>query len=170
MRLVLTDNVAGVGDIGERVEVRDGFGRNYLVPRGLALEISSRNGKQIEHKMVHINAKKRAMKGKAEELAKTVRDMGLTFQLRVGSGGKVFGSVGPRDVAALMTSKGIEIDRKRVLLSEPIKKIGVHFVTVKLHPEVSTQVKVVIEKVEANTKQEQQETDEARENLEATET
>lgn len=166
MKLVLKDNVPGVGDIGETVEVRNGFGRNYLVPRGLGLEVSSGNAKRIAHEMLQINARRRRMKVKAEDMAKAVRDLTLTFQVRVGTGGKVFGSVGPRDIAQKLTSLGFEVDRRRVLLSEPIKKVGVHFVTVKVHPEVTAQVKVVVEKLEATQAQERAETAEARAKIE----
>lgn len=166
MKLVLTDNVSGVGDIGETVEVRNGFGRNFLVPRGLALEVSSRNAKLVRHKMSHINAKKQAMKSKADEVAKGLRDITLTFSLRVGSGGKIFGSIGAKDIAARLVADGIEVDRRRVMLTEPIKKVGVHFVAVKLHPEVVSQIRVVVEKLDATASEEHEETREARDRIE----
>lgn len=166
MKIVLTDNVAGVGDIGETVEVRNGFGRNYLVPKGLALELNTRNAKKVQHHMLQIDAKKRRLKVQAEELASGVRDISLAFELRMGSGGKAFGSVSSREIAQRLCERGIDVDRRRVLLSDPLRKAGVHFVSVRLHPEVTVQVKVIIEKVGATAAEERQEAEEARDRLE----
>lgn len=162
MQVILTDDVSGLGDIGQSVKVKPGYARNFLIPRGLAVEVGSRSARAEAHKMRQIDAKKRRMKGAADEVASRVRNAELKFELRVGSGGKVFGSVGAKDIAEGLVAAKIEIDRRRVVLAEPLKKIGVHFVEVKLHPEVSAQVKVVVTSLEASADEEKQETAEAR--------
>lgn len=167
MRIVLTEDVVGVGDIGETVNVRPGFARNYLVPRGLAIESSSSNAKQLAHRMLQIEAKKRRLKKDTEEVAQRIRDLALSFDVRVASGGKVFGSITAKDIAAKLSEAGFVLDRKRVLLAEPLKKVGTHFVRVKLHAEVEALVKVSVNALEASAAEEAAETREVKARVEA---
>jgi large subunit ribosomal protein L9 len=150
MKVILTEDVVGLGDIGANVVVRPGYARNFLIPRGLAIETQARSAKSIAHKMLQIEARKRRLKKAAEDFAGNLRSLVLTFSLRVSSGGKVFGSISTRDIAAKLVEAGHDIDRRRVLLTEPLRKPGTHFVKVRLHPEVTVQVKVVIEQLAAS--------------------
>lgn len=167
MKVILTEDVVGVGDIGDTVKVRPGYARNFLIPRGLAMESATASARVIAHKMKQIEAKKRKLKGEAEELQKKLTSITVKLALRVGTGGKVFGSVSARDIAREITAGGLEIDRRRVLIEEPIKKIGTHHVKVKLHPEVVAEATVIISATEASKDQEAEETKDAKEAIEA---
>lgn len=166
MRVILTEDVVGLGEIGELVSVKPGHARNFLIPKGFAVESEAKNARIIAHQMRQIEAKKRRLKGSAEALAQKLRSSAIDFELRVGSGGKVFGSIGGRDIAEGLGKLGFQIDRRRILLSELIKKEGTHLVRVKLHPEVEVQVKVMIRYSEATKEEEEQETQAAREGME----
>ena len=167
MQVILTEDVVGVGDIGETVSVRPGFARNFLIPKGFAIESNAKTANIVRHKMLQIEAKKRRMKSDAEVLAQKVRDAAVTVGLRVGKSGKVFGSLTAKDISEKLVAFGLEIDRRRVLLTAPIKKTGTHFVTIKLHPEVQAQLKIVIEKLEATKEEEEQETKATKARLDA---
>lgn len=166
MEIILTEDVVGVGDIGERIRVKGGFARNYLIPRGLAFEAQSASAKQLAHQVRLIETKKRKLKGSAEEAASDIRNLTLQFELRVGSSGKVFGSVSNRDIADKLATLGYKLDRRRVVVDEPIKKLGTHFARVKLHAEVETQVKVEVLAIAASDEDEQRAIDQARDSLE----
>ena len=166
MRIVLADDVVGLGDIGDTVNVKPGYARNFLIPRGKAFEADGSSAKVLAHRMTQIEAKKRKFKTDAEKRAQKVRELELLFEVRVGRGGKLFGSIGQRDVADALAKKGFVVDRRRVMLQEPIRKLGTHFVAVKLHPDVSAQLKVQINGSAASQAEEEAETEEARENLE----
>lgn len=166
MEVVLTEDVVGLGDIGEKVKVRPGYARNFLVPRGLAVEIGTTGAKEAAHKMRQLETKRKKLKGDADGLAKRLEAAVITLGLRVGKGGRVFGSVTARDVSTKLTDLGFEIDRRRVQIIEPIKRVGEHKVKVKLHPEVFAEIKVTIEALEATKEQEIQEADFARKSIE----
>lgn len=144
MKVVLLDDVAGLGDIGETVSVRPGYARNFLVPRGFALEAESASAKVMAHRMKQIQAKSKRLKASAEERAKSLQELSVSVELRVGAHGRVFGSVTARDIAEKLVAAGYEIDRRRVLLSEPIRKLGEHPVRVKLHQDVEANVVVKV--------------------------
>ncbi len=167
MRIVLTEDVVGVGDIGETVKVRPGFARNYLIPRGFAIEAGSVSANALAHRMRQIEAKKRRLKSEALAHAKTMEDVVISLGLRVGSGGKVFGSITSRDVADKLAEQGFAIDRRRVLLSAPVKKIGAYYVELKLHPEVKVQVRLDVTAVAATKEEEAKELEEAKSALQA---
>lgn len=166
MKIILTDDVVGVGDIGQEVKVKAGFARNYLIPRGLALESGSVGAKEAEHRMRQIEAKKKRMKVAAEAEADKLAQASVVVELRVGSGGKVFGSVGTRDIAQKLAAQGFDVDRRRVLLGDPIRKIGTQSVRVKLHSEVIVEVPVKVNAIAASKEQEAEETEEARQAIE----
>ena len=167
MDIILMDDVVGLGDIGEQVTVRPGYARNYLIPRGLAVETGARSAGELAHRRRQIEAKKRRMKGAAESIAEQIRGTTLELGLRVGSSGKVFGSIGTKDIAEKLTAAGFAIDRRRVVLAEPIKKLGTHFVKVKLHADVECQVKVNIEQIAASKEEEEAEAEKLKVSLEA---
>ena len=166
MKIVLTEDVVGVGDIGDTVKVRPGYARNYLIPRGLAVELGSKSAGFLKHKTQQIEAKKSRLKGEAAELSAKVENLSIEFGLRVGSGGKVFGSIGTRDIAERLSQEGIVLDRRRVLLSEPIRRPGEYEVRVKLHSEVVSQLKIKVNKLKATKAEEEAEAEQARQRIE----
>jgi len=161
MRVILTDDVVGVGDIGEVVNVRAGYGRNFLIPNGIAIEAASANAKQIEHHQRQIEAKKKLLQGAADKRAKELAALKPELSLRVGTGGKVFGSLTARDIAAKLLEAGFEVDRRRVLLGDPIKRIGTHSVKVKLHADVIAEVEVVVKPLQVKQSEEEREAQKA---------
>lgn len=167
MKVILAEDVVGVGDIGQIVAVKPGYARNFLIPRGMAVEAEAAGARHRAHLMRQIEAKRRRLRGAAEELAKGLGDQTIEGQLRVGTGGKVFGAVTSRDIAEKLSVLGFSIDRRRIMLEEPIRRVGVHFVKVKLHPDVSVQLKVVVAKAAATREEEESETEQAREAIEA---
>lgn len=162
MKVVLMDDVAGLGDIGETVTVKPGYARNFLVPRGLALEAGSASAKVMAHRLRQIEAKSKRLKGVAEARGKELQAIKIEVELRVGAHGRVFGSVTTRDIAEKLSKLGFETDRRRVLLSEPIKKIGEHPVRVKLHQNVETTITVHVTPKEVTDDDEQRVTSNAR--------
>jgi large subunit ribosomal protein L9 len=165
MKIILTEDVVGLGDIGEAVVVRSGYARNFLIPRGFAIETETSSAKAVAHKMRQIDAKKRRMKKDAEERATSLSNISIELELRVGSGGKVFGSISAKQIADKLVELGHDIDRRRVLLVEPIRKIGQRKVRIKLHAEVITEIDVVTKAISATSSEEEQETREARQNI-----
>lgn len=150
MEVILRDDVPGLGDISDKVNVKPGYARNFLIPRGLAFEAGSSSAKQVSHLMKQVDAKKKKMKLEAEERAKKVSGISVFTTLKTASGGKVFGSVGQKDIADLLSRQGLVVDRRRVLIDEPIKKLGSHEIPVRLHAEVVATVTLNIAGQEAS--------------------
>jgi large subunit ribosomal protein L9 len=145
MKLILTQEVAGLGDPGDVVEVKDGYGRNYLLPRGLAFLATSGAEAQAEGMRRSRDVKDATARAAAEEVAKSLVNSPVNLTARVGADDRLFGSITSADiVAAIASQKGVDIDRKQVHLSEPIKTIGTHLVPVKLHANVEFPVTVEI--------------------------
>lgn len=167
MKVILTDDVVGLGDIGETVSVKPGYARNFLIPRGLATESETSNAKMLAHKLLQINAKKRRMKGDAQGRATSLQGKILSFEVRTGAHGRVFGSVTAREIAQKLAELGVEVDRRRVQLGEPLKKLGEHSVAVRLHQEVETEIKIVLTGRDSSNNEESGDVDAARLALEA---
>lgn len=145
MRLILRSDVKGVGNKGDLVDVTNGYGRNYLLPRGLAFVATSGAEAQAEGMRRSRNLKDAADRGAAEEVAKSLVNSPVNISARVGVDDKLFGSISTADIAAAISEqKGVEIDRKQIVLAEPIKTIGTHLVPVKLHAEVEFPVTVEV--------------------------
>lgn len=137
MRVVLREDVESLGNKGDIVEVRDGYARNYLVPRGLAISASRGVVKQAEAMRRNRDIRDRRERDAAQELATQLVGRALTIKARAGEGGKLFGSVGAADVAEAITSEiGQTIDRRSILLGDPWKEVGTYEVPVKLHTDV----------------------------------
>ncbi len=167
MDIILVNDVAGVGDIGEVVQVRPGFARNYLIPKGYALEASAQSARAIKHQMKQIEAKKKRLKIEAEKKSEEWKQLVVKTSLRVGSGGKVFGSLNAKDIAdALKEQCSIEIDRRRILLTEPLRKLGKFPVNVKLHADVVSQFTVEVVAAAATEEEEKKAAEEARIHIE----
>jgi large subunit ribosomal protein L9 len=145
MKLILTQEVTGLGAPGDVVEVAGGYGRNYLVPRGLAMRWTRGAQKQIE--LIKRARSAREIRGldDARDAAARLGSLRVRLETRAGSGGRLFGSVSPSDIAAAVKAAGgPELDRRRIEIKNPIKTVGAHQVTVRLHPEVATTLDVEI--------------------------
>jgi large subunit ribosomal protein L9 len=141
VRLVLRQDVSGVGRRGDIVDVAKGFARNYLLPTGRAIESSSRMEAQAAAMRRARDLRETQEKESAANVAALIGSSRLTITARAGTQGRLFGSVTAADVAeALAAQTGAVVDRRRIELDEPIKSLGTHVVTVKLHPEVSAEV------------------------------
>jgi len=142
MKVVLTKDVEGWGTIGDVIEVKKGFARNYLIPRGLALELTDENRRFIDNILVQKARKLQREKEKALELAKKLNGVEIEIERPIGVTGKMYGSVTISDIAEKLKEKGIEVDKKKIMLRSPIRNLGSYNIQVKLHPEVSATIKV----------------------------
>jgi large subunit ribosomal protein L9 len=146
MKVILTQDIAGLGSIGDLITVKDGFGRNYLVPQGKALQATSQNMKKLEHQKRQIRDKIDKAKREAERLAARIESVSCTVAKAVGEEDKLFGSVTGMDIEASLKLEGVEIDRKKINLLEPIKSLGIYNIPIKLHPEVTAVLKLWVVK------------------------
>jgi large subunit ribosomal protein L9 len=144
MEVILKEDYISLGYIGDTVRVRRGFARNFLIPRGIAVEASSGNERQLKHKLSGIISKRIKKKAEAEAFAKVLGQVTVEFTLKVGSKGKSFGAVTSRDVESSLKTLGYQVDRRQIRLSETIKGPGVYTVEVKLHSEVTVPVNVKV--------------------------
>ena len=143
MKLILTHEVNGLGAPGDVVEVRDGYGRNYLLPRGFAIEWTRGGQKQID--LIQRARRSRDIRtlDEARQIAGQVESLTVRLKQRAGQGGRLFGSVTAGDVAeAVKASGGPELDKRRIEIKNAIKSVGAHKVDVRLHPEVSATIKL----------------------------
>jgi len=148
MDVILRDHVEHLGRRGEIVKVADGYARNYLLPRKLALPATDANRKWVERERKLAEARDVEERGAAEAIAMRLNALELQINRRVGENDQLYGSVTNADIAELLTSKGFEIDRRKILLPDPIKTLGSNTVPVKLHREVTAQLKVSVGKEE----------------------
>lgn len=144
MKVILQQDMPSLGKVGDVVRVRDGYGRNYLIPRGMAALADERNTNRLEHQKRMAAAAAARLLAEAQELAKKLSATAVTIRAKVGEEGKLFGSVTNRDIAEALAGEGLNIDRKQVELAEPIRVIGAHTVPVKLAKDVSASVKVYV--------------------------
>lgn len=142
MEVILVADQPGLGYVGEKVKVRPGYARNYLLPRGVAVDANSASARQLKHIFDGINAKKARLKAEAEELKNKLEALNINFTLKLGEQGKSFGSVTSNDVENFLKNEGFEIHRKQIRLAEAIKSGGSFQVSVKLHSEVSANLTV----------------------------
>lgn len=142
MKVVLTKDVEGWGAIGDVIEVKKGFARNYLIPKGLALELTEENKRFIDNILAQKARKLQREKEKAFELAKKLNGVEIEIERPIGVTGKMYGSVGTADIAEKLKEKDIEVDKKKIMLRSPIRNLGSYNIQIKLHPEVSATIKV----------------------------
>jgi large subunit ribosomal protein L9 len=142
MEVILREDYISLGYIGDTVRVSRGFARNFLIPRGFAVEASSQNERALKHKLGAIMAKRIKKKLEAESYAKVLEQVTVEFTLKMGAQGKSFGSVTTRDIEASLKTLGYNIDRRQIRLSETIKGPGLYKVEIKLHSEVTVSVQV----------------------------
>ncbi len=149
VNIILQENVDGLGVIGDQVSVKPGYARNYLVPKGLALIANERNVKELEHQKRQLARKLEKATKDAEAIKARIEKIACEFTQRASEEGKLFGSVTSMDLEAKIQEAGIEIDRKKIQLSEPIKALGEHIVSIKLDAGVVAELKVVVNAEEA---------------------
>jgi large subunit ribosomal protein L9 len=146
MEVILKEDVHKLGSRGDVVKVADGYGRNYLLPRKLAIEATKANRAVIEQMKAAAVRRSAREKADAEALSSQFNNLSLSFQRRSGEHDQLFGSVTSADLAAEMEKKGFNVDRRKIQLHEPLKSLGEFTVPVKLHKDVTAHVRVVIEK------------------------
>ncbi|HYR10850.1 MAG TPA: 50S ribosomal protein L9 [Longimicrobium sp.] len=142
MQVILRDRIENLGNAGDVVDVKPGYGRNYLIPKGLAYEASPANVRRMEAERAAQGRKEAETLSEARQQAGAIEGVSLTFNARAGQEGKLFGSITSGDIADKLAEQGIQIDRRQIELEEPIKSLGVHSVPVRLHSQVRPEIKV----------------------------
>ena len=144
IEVILREDVSSLGRAGELVRVKPGYARNYLLPQGLAYEATEGNKKRIAAQTRARGARNQAERTEAERAATTLQAVTLTLGGKAGEEGKLFGSITAQDVADALAKAGHTVDRRRIELDHPIKSVGDHTVHIRLHPEVTAEVRVVV--------------------------
>jgi len=142
MQVILTEDVKNVGDMGEIVEVADGYGRNFLIPKGLALPATNGNRKQLEHQMRLIETRREAERAAAREILGDIDGISITIPMRVGESDRLYGSVTNRDIATALGQQGVEVDRKQIDIDRPLSELGIYKVPIKLASGIFAYVRV----------------------------
>ncbi|MBD3183564.1 50S ribosomal protein L9 [Candidatus Poribacteria bacterium] len=146
MDVILKTNVEKLGNEGEVVSVADGYARNFLIPRDLAVRATEKNRRAIEHeKRVAANREARDRRV-AEQLANEISNLSCTISVQAGENDRLFGSVTSMDIAAALEEQGVSIDRRKIILDEPIKELGVFTVPAKIHTDIVAEIKVWVVK------------------------
>ncbi len=142
MQVILLEEVPPLGKIGDLVKVSDGYARNYLIPKKKAILATEKNFKVLEHQKRLVQHQIGKTKKDAETMGQQIEKLSCTFAKTVGESGKLFGSVTSMEIEAYLKENGLEVDRKKIQLEEPLKNIGMFTVPIKLHPEVIAHLKV----------------------------
>ena len=148
MKVILQENMENLGHIGDVVKVAPGYARNYLIPKKFAMLANERNTKALEHAKRQLEYKKNKVLELAKAFATKIEGIVLNIAHQAGEEGKLFGSVTNMELAEKLKAQGIEIDRKKIALADPIKHLGEYSVTVKIQPEVTAALKVIVSKAE----------------------
>jgi len=146
MNIILTEDVESLGSAGDLVKVKDGFARNYLIPGGKAMVATTQNVKLLDHQKQLVQGRLNKLKREAELLARKIEEVSCTVAKQAGEEDKIFGAVTAADIQGSLAHEGIEIDRRKIQLDEPLKSLGIFTVPVKLHQEVTAQLKVWVVK------------------------
>jgi large subunit ribosomal protein L9 len=144
MEVILLERVGRLGQMGDVVRVKDGFARNFLLPKGKALRATKDNRSRFETMKIDLEARNLEQRGEAEKVGKKLDGQNFTVLRQAAEGGQLYGSVSPRDIAVLVVEGGFQIDRDQITLHAPIKNIGVHKVPIALHPEVEITINVAV--------------------------
>lgn len=150
MKVILTDEVRGLGHRGATADVKPGYARNYLLPQGLAYPATPANVRRLEEEKKHYDDKMLRERAVAEEVAHKIEGLRLTLAKKAGEGDVLYGSVTSAEIADLLFEKGIEVDRRRIELQEPIKRVGEHQVHVKLHRDVAVALTLEVHAIGAS--------------------
>lgn len=145
MKIILLQDVKKIGSKGEVKEVADGYARNYLIPKGLAAEATAKALKELEIKKQNTARKEKEELEKMKGLKNKLEERQVVIKAKVGEGGKLFGSVTSKDIAEKLEQEGFKIDKRKIDLPEPIRGLGIFQVQIKLHPEITVQIKVNVE-------------------------
>ena len=146
MELILIKDVDKVGKIGDVVKVRDGYGRNFLVPKGLAVEARRRNIKFLENEKKKLALRQKRLKGEAEKLAEKLRNISCTIPMPTGEDDKLYGEVTPELISNFYQQEGLNLDKRKIYLEKGIRHLGVYQADIKLHPDVTATVKIWVVK------------------------
>lgn len=146
MKVLLRQDFETLGEAGKVVNVKDGYARNFLIPRGLAFEASERNLHVLEQEKKRYASIKLKEKKAAESLNTKLDGVSITAAMPVGEDDRIFGSVTNQDIADLLTAKGFTIDKRKIILEEPVKALGIYEIPIKLHSEVECKVKLWVVK------------------------
>jgi large subunit ribosomal protein L9 len=146
MKVILTEDIAHLGTAGNLIKVKDGYARNFLIPQGKAIMATTQNVKHLEHQKKQIQGKLSKIKREAEQLARRIEAVSCTVTKAAGEEDKLFGSVTSADIQLSLKNEAIDIDKKQIMLSEPIKSLGIFTVPIKLHPEVTAHLKLWVVK------------------------
>jgi large subunit ribosomal protein L9 len=146
MELILMEDVPSLGKVGELVKVSDGYARNYLLPRKKAVRATAVSLKAVERERHSLEHKQDKLEQEAQELAQKIEEISCTVAKPAGEEGKLFGAVTSADIEDALQGQGVSVDRKKIVLEEPIKNLGVYTVSLKLHPQVTAQLKLWVVK------------------------
>jgi len=144
MEVILLERVPRLGQMGEVVRVKDGFARNFLLPRGKALRATAENRTRFDGMKADLEARSLALKGEAGQIAEKLNGKTFTILRQASEAGQLFGSVSPRDLVGVVTAAGYSVSRNQIALKAPIKAIGRHSVEIALHPEIDTVITVIV--------------------------
>ena len=144
MKLILTEDVPNLGSLGDTIDVKSGYGRNYLLPKGIALLATGRVSKELQHRIQHLNKLREGKIELAHEQAEKLKTVKLEVVRKSGPGGRLFGSVTNRDLKELLKEKGFDVERRSIQLNSPIRNIGLHEFTVRVHSEVSVNMQIKV--------------------------
>ena len=144
MKLILTEDVPNLGSLGDTIDVKSGYGRNYLLPKGIALLATGRVSKELQHRIQHLNKLREGKIELAHEQAEKLKTVKLEVIRKSGPGGRLFGSVTNRDLKDLLKEKEFDVERRSILLNSPIRNIGLHEFTVRVHSEVSVNMQIKV--------------------------
>ena len=156
MKLLLKEDVDGLGFCGDEVEVKDGYGRNFLIPKGKALLATPNNLKAFNHQKRIVQSKVKKVTEIAQGVADEISRVSIQIKKKIGDGGKMFGSVTAQEISDLLKTKGVDLDRRKIQIQEPIKKAGEYAIPVRLHPKVTTEIKLTVEGEQVDEKPEAQ--------------
>ncbi|MDD5633697.1 MAG: 50S ribosomal protein L9 [Candidatus Omnitrophica bacterium] len=146
MKVILLKDISGLGKLGSEVEVKDGYAKNYLIPNNFVVEATKGALRTVEQKKLAASRKEEKLKEEYKKLADKISSISCTISVEAGEEDKLFGAVTSEMIADSLKLEGAEIDKKKVVLDEPIKKLGVYNVEIRLHPDVKTQVKIWVVK------------------------
>ncbi len=144
MEVVLKEDIENLGHMGEVVKVKDGYARNYLLPRGLVVLANKKNLKALEHEQRMIGQRRDRLTKEAQGISETLSRVSLEFAVKVGEEGRLFGSVTNMDIEKALKEKGFDVERRRIVLHDPIKQVGDYEVPIRLRPEVTPSIKVKV--------------------------
>lgn len=152
MKVILLKDVESLGFEGDSVEVARGYARNFLIPKGISVEANNANLKALELKKKKIIAKRMKDKEAAERVKEQISQITVAIKGKTGEEGKLYGSITTRDIAHELEKEGVSVDRKKIVIDEPIKTAGTHEADIKLYPEVVARIKVIVEEEEGEEK------------------